>query len=308
VPRNQEGIALVGDPRNDVHLFVNQLQVAFLRAHNRLVARLREDGEAAGDVFGEARTALTWHYQWVLLHDFLPGLAGDELVAEVLAEGPQLFAPGAEAFIPLEFADAAYRYGHSQVRHAYRVNAAADAVPLFPDLLGLRPVAPERVVDWALLFDVPGEPPAQRAKRIDGRLPASLIALPTAITGEVDDAAYRSLAGRDLQRGLATGLPSGETVAAALGETPLTPAEVGLADAGWTDETPLWFYVLREADVRAGGDRLGPVGARIVAEVLIGIVDADPGSYRAVAPDWSPTLPAREPGRFTLVDLLVPPA
>ena len=72
MPRNQEGLALIGDPRNDVHLFVNQLHVAFLRAHNLLVDRLREDGVAEADVFDEARRATMWHYQWILLHDYLP--------------------------------------------------------------------------------------------------------------------------------------------------------------------------------------------------------------------------------------------
>ena len=85
---------------------------------------------------------------------------------------------------------------------------------------------------------------------------------------------------------------------------PLTSDEVGLESAGWNDETPLWFYVLGEADVREDGDRLGPVGGRIVGEVLVGIVDADGESFRAVEPGWRPTLPASEPGRFGLLDLL----
>jgi hypothetical protein len=67
VPRNQQGIALVGDPRNDVHLFMNQMQVGFIRLHNRLVDRLRDDGIAEADLFEEARRAATWHYQWVIL-------------------------------------------------------------------------------------------------------------------------------------------------------------------------------------------------------------------------------------------------
>jgi hypothetical protein len=61
-----------------------------------------------------------------------------------------------------------------------------------------------------------------------------------------------------------------------------------------------------EAAVRGGGERLGPVGGRIVAEVLTGLIDADPDSYRVVEPDWIPTLPARGE-RFGLADLLVPP-
>jgi hypothetical protein len=112
------------------------------------------------------------------------------------------------------------------------------------------------------------------------------------------------LAARDLERGQGTGLPSGERVAASIGAAPLTPDEVGLAEWGWTVETPLWLYVLREAAVRHDGERLGEVGATIVAEVLVGIIAADPESYLALAPDWMPTLPARGP-RFALADLLL---
>jgi hypothetical protein len=93
-------------------------------------------------------------------------------------------------------------------------------------------------------------------------------------------------------------------VARQLGERVLTAEEVGLRPHGWESETPLWYYVLREADVLGDGDRLGPVGGRIVGEVLVGIVDADPGSFRAVDRSWTPVLPAAEPGRFTLTDLL----
>jgi hypothetical protein len=121
---------------------------------------------------------------------------------------------------------------------------------------------------------------------------------------EVEDDAYRSLAARDLQRGQATGLPSGEAVARELGVEPLSAAECGLAEHGWNGETPLWFYILREASVRQDGDRLGEVGGRIVGEVLVGIVDADPESFRGADPDWRPTLPSAEPGRYRLIDLL----
>jgi hypothetical protein len=307
LPRNSQGMALVGDPRNDVHLFMNQLQVGYLHAHNLLVRRLREDGEPEATVFDEARVALTWHHQWILLNDFLPTLIGDELTGRLLRDGAVLYRIEGEPYIPFEFADAAYRYGHSQIRHLYRINAEQPELPLLPDLIGFQPVGAERVIDWSLLFDVDGGSPAQRAKQIDGCLPASLINLPVEITGQVDDDAYRSLAVRDLQRGRATALPSGEAVARALEVEPLTPDEVGLAEQGWEGETPLWYYVLREASERHDGDRLGEVGGRIVGEVLVGIVDYDPLSYRSVEPDWSPTLPSADPDRYTLIDLLRAP-
>jgi hypothetical protein len=305
LPRNPEGIALIGDPRNDSHLFMAQLHVAMLRMHNDLVDRLRAGVVAEHDVFEQARREASWHYQWVVLHDYLPTLVGDALVDELLAEGPRFYRVDGSPRIPLEFADGAFRYGHSQIRNDYALNEHSAEHRLFPDLLGFTPVPATRSVDWSFFFDVPGHPPAQRAKRIDGRLARSLIELPTALTGQSEEEAYQSLAGRDLQRGHAYGLPSGESVARAMGEEPLSRPEVGLADFGWEAESPLWFYVLRESEARADGERLGPVGGRIVAEVLLGIIDGDPESYRAVESDWTPTLPSRG-DRFELTDILLP--
>ncbi|GAB3328722.1 peroxidase family protein [Micromonospora halotolerans] len=301
VPRNRQGVALIGDPRNDVHLFALSLHVALLHAHNHVVDLLREGGVPEADVFDRARVTLTWHYQWIVVHDFLSRLVGESLVEQVLAEGGRSFAPPpGQAYIPLEFADAAFRYGHGQIRHTYRLVDGGPAVPLFPDLVGFGPLPAGRRLDLAQIFDVPGHPPAQRAKRLDGRLAASLIGLPERVTGVVDTAAYRSLAVRDLLRGGTTGLPSGEAVARLVGAAPLTLDELGQA---WPHGTPLWFYILKEAEHRGGGDRLGPVGGRIVAEVLIGLLRADPASYLSLEPDWEPTLPAAG-ARFGLTDLL----
>jgi Animal haem peroxidase len=306
LPRNQQGIALIGDPRNDVHAFMTGLQLAFIRAHNRLVDRLRADGISESDLFEDARIALSWHYQWVIINDFLPTLVGASLTRATLTDGPRFYRPADEAYIPVEFADAAYRYGHSQVRSRYQIQAGGPDYAVFPDLAGFCRLPAEHSIDWTLLFDVPARHPAQRAKLIDGRLPQSLIRLPDSITGAVELEAYRSLAARDLQRGVGTGLPSGEAVAAAMGIEPLSRQELALGD--WRDETPLWLYILREAAVRGNGNRLGEVGGRIVAEVLIGIIRHDPESYLANRPSWRPTLPGHQPGSFKIRDLLVPAA
>lgn len=301
VPRNQQGVALIGDPRNDSHLFALSLHMALLRAHNRIVDLLREAEVPEADVFDKARITLTWHYQWIVVHDFLPRLVGTELVEQVLAEGGRWFAPPVgQAYIPLEFADAAFRYGHGQIRHTYRLVDGGPAVPLFPDLVGFGPVPADRRLDLAQVFDLPGHPPAQRAKRLDGRLAASLIGLPEQVTGAVDTAAYRSLAVRDLLRGDTTALPGGEAVARLLGADPLTSDEL---EQSWPQGTPLWFYILKEAEHRGGGDRLGPVGGRIVAEVLIGLQRADAASYLSLEPDWQPVLPTAG-AVFGMADLL----
>src|SRR6516162_6435244 len=198
------------------------------------------------------------------------------------------FVPVPPDSFPLEFADAAYRYGHAQIRHRYQLNRQTDPVPLFPDLLGFRPVPREHLVDWTLFFDAPAARSAQRSKKIDGRLVRALIQLPVAVTGECEIDDYHSLAVRDLQRGQGVGLPSGEAVARHMGIVPLTEEQVGLASTGWRGETPLWYYVLREADACTGGHRLGPVGGRIVTEVLVGLIDADATSYRQGDQEWRP--------------------
>ncbi len=185
--------------------------------------------------------------------------------------------------LPVEFADAAFRYGHGQ----------------------FRPIG-DRSADPAPLVDLPGRPRSpQRVTRLDGRLAASLIRLPLEITGTLDQEHHQSPAVRDLQRGLVTGLPSGEAIAREPGVEPLIPEQVGVAEHGWVGETPLWYYVLEEAEVCASGRHLGPVGGRIVAEVLTAVVERDPTSYLALEPGWSP--PTARDGQFGLGDLLALP-
>ena len=296
VQRNAEGIAIIGDPRNDSHMLMSQLHLAMLKAHNAFVDECRSSGVPNHRAFDEAALQLRWHYQWIVLNEFLPALVGDTLVKQVLRDGLRWFHPAHDAFIPLEFADAAYRYGHSQIRHRYQLNLQTDPVPLFPDLLGFRAVPHERTVDWTLFFDAPGVAPAQRSKKIDGKLVRALIQLPVAVIGECEIEDYHSLAVRDLQRGQGVGLPSGEAVARHIGIAPLNAEQVGITSAGWQGETPLWYYILREADICTGGHRLGPVGGTIVTEVLVGLIDSDATSFRQNSRGWHP--------RKTLSELL----
>jgi len=302
--RNHEGLALIADPRNDVHVYMTQLHLLFIKMHNLLVDRLREDKVGETDLFDMARRSAAWHFQWIVLHDFLPRLVGQQLVDELLGDGPRYYEPGHEPYVPIEFADGAYRYGHGQVRETYRLQREGPAHPLFPDLFGFGPCRVGTDCDLSLVFDVPGHEPADRAPKIDGTMPSYLLELPEAITGTVELPAQRSLAVRDLQRGVGTALPSGEWVARHIGAAPLTPDETGLDPATFSTGTPLWFYVLKEAQHRAGGERLGPVGGRIVGEVLVGLLRTDSQSQLSVDPSWRPTLPSADPGTFTMADVI----
>jgi hypothetical protein len=304
VPRTRQGVAIIGDPRNDSHAFMAAMHLAFLKAHNAFVDVARARGIAEDQVFESARQGLTWHYQWTVARVFLPTLVGPDLIAEVEAGTAGLPLP-AGLTLPYEFADAAYRYGHSQIRQSYRLQIDGPERALFPDLLGFRPVTPDRAVDWRVMFDGAADVAAQRAFRISERLPVALIALPEEVTGAVREAGYRSLANRDMRRGIVTDLPSGEAVARALGLVPLDAAAIALP--AWSGETPLWYYIVREADTLGDGDRLGPVGGRIVAGVLLSLLERDSASYRSLEPGWQPEIaPATgDPARFTLLDLLL---
>lgn len=304
LPRNRQGRAILGDPRDDVHLIISQLHLAFLKFHNAAVDFLRAQGVPASSVFSEAQRLVRWHYQWIVVHEFLPLTVGDALMNDILSNGLQFYQHDDAAYIPVEFADAAYRYGHSQVRALYMLNDYGAKGQVFPDCAGTCPVPHDRAVDWRYFFQVDEQHPPQASKRIDTLLAHSLIDLPTSVVGVTDIPEEHSLAYRDLVRGEALDLPSGEAVAREIGAEELSPEEVGLRKLGWRSETPLWYYILREAEVRHNGEHLGAVGGRIVGEVLLGLLDADPLSYRNAASAWTPELPASQEGSFTMTDLL----
>jgi hypothetical protein len=304
LPRNRQGRALVGDPRNDVHLIISQLHLAFLKFHNRVVDLLREQGTPAGNIFNEARRLVRWHYQWIVAHEFLPLSVGDVLMNDLLENGSRFYSFVEEPFIPVEFADAAYRFGHSQIRNRYTLNAKGVAGNIFPDFAGTRPVPHERVIDWRYFFAVDSQHTPQASKKIDTSLAHALIELPASVVGETQYPEQHSLAYRDLERGLALDLPSGEAIARYMGVEPLSADDVGLNKLGYQGETPLFYYILKEAQLRNNGQFLGLVGGRIVAEVLLGLLDGDPTSYRNADGAWTPTLPGQRRGDFSLADLL----
>ena len=312
VPRTPEGRAIIGDARNDENLIIAQIHAAFIKFHNRLVDHL-----GGGDVFAEAQRLAAWHWQWVVLHDFLPRIVDPAVVTTVLEEpegGParaqlELYKPKNpnRPMLPLEHAAAAYRFGHSMIRGRYFMNSRP-AVPMFGRQAGLdnlnggRPLPPELVADWKHFYDYPGGPAPQRARKIDIVISAALYDLPAPPPPDT----LRSLAERNLLRGSRVGLPSGQDVARAMGVAPLSNAELGiLDDPGWQRRAPLWFYVLKEAELLEGGLRLGPVGGRIVAEVLVGLLSLDKNSYLGKKADFRPEPPiAPERGLFTMPDLI----
>lgn len=350
VPRDPLGEAIIGDSRNDEHVILSQLHLAMLRFHNAVTDQLQAQNtnqtRSPGDLFSEAQRLVRWHYQWIIVHEFLPLTIGQDRVDQILQEGQRFYQvatpPGSSnrgsggrnqngrqaqvqqtaPELPIEFSVAAYRFGHSQVRPSYRLNFGADDDSHFfafvldnredpnasdpGDLRGGRR-APRRFVDWQTFFDF-GDGNVRNNKLIDSKISSNLFDLPgsTVPAPGLPNDGVVSLASRNLIRHVNFGLPSGQSVAQAMGLPVLSETELnGLAPYGMTQSTPLWLYLLKEAEILEDGRRLGPVGARIVGEVFIGLLKADAQSYLASEPNWQPTLPsAAGDGRFGIVDLL----
>lgn len=321
LPREASGRAIVADPRNDENVVLSGLQAAMILAHNHAVDLVRqaEPDLDANDVFAAARQLLTWHYQWIIVHEFLPQVAGPAVTSRLLAQGPRVYRPATDdAFIPVEF-QLAYRMGHSMVRPSYRANFTGNGgAPFFAlvfdpsqegaavpsDLRGgVR--GPNRFVGWSTFFRFPGlEADVRPNKRIDTHLSTPLFELPlgTIASGTPP----LSLAERNLLRHLTWSAPSGQAIAARLGVPALTRtqlSELAAIHPKFVSATPLWYYVLKEAEVMEGGLRLGPVGARLVAEVFVGLLQSDSASYLHADTPFVPSLGVT-PGSFTMVDLL----
>jgi hypothetical protein len=159
-----------------------------------------------------------------------------------------------------------------------------------------------------------------RARRLDTQLVEPLFTLrnfdATPLPGEI-----ARLAVRNLLRGYLLRMPTGQAVAKALKLKPLKPSEIEavastvkaapggekqvdvIRAAGFSQRTPLWYYILAEAAARADGQHLGPVGSTLIAEVLIGLIRRSDDSILRT-PGWKPTLPSAKKGTFTLADLL----
>jgi hypothetical protein len=310
-PAASTNTAVIGDPRNDENLIVSQLHLAMLRFHNKVVDTLLTAG-FTGDIFVEARKLVTRHYQHAVLHDFLGRVCGAAAVNAAIAS---VAAPVDSPFrMPVEFSVAAYRFGHSMIRDNYFVNfnfPNATLAQVFEFIRTPRlPVFSNWVVDFNAFFETGITVPFNKARKIDTVLANGLESLP-GFSGMM-----AVLAQRNLRRGLALGLPSGQGVAKHFGVAPLTaaqllqglpPDEAAVLNAQsrlLLKRTPLWYYILREAMILNAGDQLGPVGARIVAETFVRILKRDATSILNVPGGFTPSLPGAAAGDFTFADLV----
>jgi len=340
LPRMASNTAILGDPRNDENIMLSGLHAAIILFHNNVVDLLekRNRRDSPDEIFRKARRIVTWHYQWIVVHEFLPLIIGPDRVKTLLANRKAVF-PSPVPFMPVEFQGASYRMGHSMVRPSYRANFNGDpggnpasGAPQFfgmifdpagegqagpVDLRGTGTRAPRRFIGWQTFFDFEaGSSVAAAAKivrpnkRLDTTISTALFLLPPATIAGFQPDQPTSLPQRNLLRQVTWSLPAGQAIANAIGAAPLTTGDLsdiqGLG-LNLASSTPLWFYILREADRQHEGLMLGDVGSNIVGRVFIGLLQLDRDSFLANEPNWTPFLPDRTgkvTGDFKMVDLL----
>ena len=333
LPRNADMTAIIPDPRTDQNLMVAGLHCAFILFHNKAVDHARQQlgliDPAA--IFAEAKRLTIWHYQWMILNEFLPLFVGPKIVAEVLNNGRSFYHPEkGNAAMPVEFQGACFRVGHTMIRPSYRANLKGDEGkpffglifdPAIGDLIagpgkdpgdlrsGFR--APRRFIGWQTFFDFKDNE-IKRNKLIDTKISTPLFTLP--LGAIASHKAPTSLMQRNLLRHLTWSMPSGQAIAGAMGVDRLNGedlSELKTYGIGLEQHTPLFYYMLKESALipnsdigkNTGGFHMGPVGGRIVAEVVIGLLQSDPASYLAQRPDWTPTLQSPGSG-FRMTDFL----
>ncbi len=320
LPRNTQGRALIGDMRNDENSMVSQLQLAFLLAHNELVDRANAAG--ISDPFSAAQQTLRWLYQHTVWNDLLRRITVDQVhkAALTLVDTPDgrkkwelglgdVYRWKHQPFMPVEFAGAAYRFGHSMVRNSYQTNhphrGFGNFAPIFDntgappapdDLRGFRPMLKENTIqwDWFLQMTTSQGPFPQLARKIDTKLANALAHLHEGPPGARENV----LAFRNLKRGVMFGLPSGLAMA--------DKFCVRKASIQEGEPESLWFYLLKEAETVPGsnrGEMLGRLGSVIVCAVFAGLLKGDPCSFVNIDPCWTPSDdPLLKPGEDNIDD------
>jgi hypothetical protein len=303
----ENGSLLVSDHRALENVILRQITAVFARLHNLGVDQL-------GD-FDAARQQTIWQFQRLVVEDYLEQVLDPDVYKAVFIDQKPMIR-WKRFSIPVEFSVAAYRFGHSMVRDNYFLSEQTDASleQLLKRGLQQKALEPLWQIDWGAFFqNASGSGlPVITARPIDTRITAGLFKVPLSTLLLFNPGAGPLFVDRNtirlpfvsLMRGSGLALASGQFVADKFGHPKLTdelirdckgaitPQGQILQDYGLTQETPLFYYVLKESEVRNFGNRLGPTGSRIVAETVYAALMHDPKSYfndpaGAAPPTWN---------------------
>lgn len=313
VLRQSDGNAFLADGRNDQSLPLAQTHHAYKVFHNNVAEQQR--GNPAKR-FAMAQKKVIQHYQWIVLHDFLPRLVSLAAHRNALYE-PRFYTDDLLTFMPFEFSMAAFQLERSMARRRYQYNSSLASektdTHLLHDYTGAgnqrMPLSQQAIIDWRNFYaidETPEETPANYASSIDTQLSCQQAQMSTEAN------LLRIATIRTLLRGYQLCLPTGQAIATGIGAKPLTTAELmtgtstneqaALASSQLSERTPLWYYILKESAIREQGQKLGETGSAIVAETLVALIKRSRYSILQ-EPNWQPALGDTQ-GQFTMTDLL----
>lgn len=295
-----QGRPLAADPRNLENALVRQVHTLFLKLHN--IAQKNLNGPySIHDRFATARRIITHQYQWLVRHDFLPRICDPGVYKSIVTDADPLIDWGNRFSVPVEFAQAAFRFGHSMVRSSYSLGPNGEPVNITKLLGGKHttgPLSANNRMNWASFFK-----PEAAAARAELAMPINTSIIPEFFglsKAEIEmfvrvkppPHEVFALPLRTMKRGAMLRLPSGQKAAEAFGECEIwngSQTWAHLVECNLQTNTPLWYYILLEAETNAGGARLGPLGSRIIAEVIEGALWANPQSFlRQYGRYWKP--------------------
>jgi hypothetical protein len=313
LPRNASGVAIIGDPRNDENVIISQLQLAFLKFHNKVFADVSISNPTftVTQLIALTRQIVTWHYQWLVVNDFLQTLCGKFYSRLFDANGVPIIHPAIQSMypnLPIELAGAIYRFGHSMIRDSYYLNIQFDQFPIFspslptplisiPDLRGFRPLLANQTIDWSEFVPMPFTKGFQVTENNDTFMTEALfnLPMPTIVADNPNILPLRSL----LRGAYQYQLPSGQDLAKSLG---ILPNEILSASAGnlvfqtlnvplvsaadifhlttlFGEQTPLFYYTLKDNHVNGNGEHLGSLPSAVIGQTFLSLLLNDKTSY-----------------------------
>lgn len=320
--------AIIGDLRNDENLVLAKFHLAFLKFHNRIVQELRQTGNFHDDqeLFMMARGEVTRIYQWLFMSEFLPQILCATVYEDILNEPPSDYGGehrDEKLFMPIEFATAAYRFGHNMIRERYdriRHNGQGNIIldpKTFEQLFefsgkktSLNPRFRELLPhSWVMKWDRFVSTWKEKDQPLDRPSP------------EHCQEIMKHLSQRNLRRGFLFNIPSGQEIIDELEATGVAsfhklqigdllaflPRELqhAFVEQDLLNHTPLWYYLMKESEVQEKGERLGELGSWLVGKTFSWLIAHSPVSI--IQDNWTPndSIVAGLRNVRTVVDFLI---
>ena len=295
LPRNYLGKPIIPDPRNEENYLIGQMHLLFMRFHNKLVDYYKPTVKK--NLFNFVKEQVLFHYQWLIVNDFLPRWVDNEIIEDLFTNYNFTYKPNETSGLPIEWAMVAARSGHmnfpSHIRIAYDLIISEKEIHVFT-----KGKLPKFHLDWSNLFSMTVKDyDINFCKKYDGKIISDLADMVHLKKPPDLPSKNNNLLLRNMLRNAQFDLASGQDYARRLGVKPIPEVLLKQYDHGrlletsfMIKETPLFIYILKEAEIFKSGNQLTGVGGRLFAEPFLALLFNDSKSYLHTKEIWKPIL------------------